>query len=169
MCSSLPINLHPSPLPQLMSSVINDWIPPKLWAVMSGSNRGLVFACWQPPRRHSLRSVLAQGLFMASYFLWNEELYTHTHRKRLRSLLDDKPLDNMCEDLGLYDGLWRFVLPVLRCAACHSGRFAVVSWGHGWRWGFCRSIGPLGWSLSWAKEEDNKIGWTQRCLLMDLM
>lgn len=32
-----------------VSSVINDWIPQKLRAVTSGSDRGLVFACWQPP------------------------------------------------------------------------------------------------------------------------
>lgn len=52
---------------------------------------------------------------------------TYTHGERLSSFLDDKALDDMCEDLGLDDGLGRFVLSVLRRAARHGGRLALIS------------------------------------------
>ena len=53
---------------------------------------------------------------------------TYTHGERLGSLLDDKALDDMREDLGLDDGLGRFVLSVLRRAARHGGRrLALIS------------------------------------------
>lgn len=51
----------------------------------------------------------------------------HTHGERLSSLLDDKAFYDMCEDLGLDDGLRRFVLSVLRRTARHSGRLALIS------------------------------------------
>lgn len=51
----------------------------------------------------------------------------HTHWERLGALLDDKAFDDMCEDLGLDDGLGRFVLPVLRRAARHGGCLALIS------------------------------------------
>lgn len=52
---------------------------------------------------------------------------TYTHGERLGSLLDDKALDDMREDLGLDDGLRRFVLSILRRAARHGGRLALIS------------------------------------------
>lgn len=51
----------------------------------------------------------------------------HTHGERLGALLDDKAFDDMCEDLGLDDGLGRFVLSVLRRAARHGRRLALIS------------------------------------------
>lgn len=158
MCSSLPPTVPPPSVP--VSSVINDRIPQKLQAVTSGGDRAD-----SPPCRRLPGSALPWGGVCLSLRSSSEtgESYTHTHRKRLRSLLNDEALDDVSEDLGLDDGLWRFVLPVLRRAARHSRRFALVSWGHGRRWAFWRSAGPLGWSPSWAVKADNESGWTQRC------
>lgn len=59
---------------------------------------------------------------------WGEGGVTYTHRERLGALLDHKALDDMREDLGLDDGLRRFVLSVLRRAARHvGGRLTLVS------------------------------------------
>lgn len=82
-------------------------------------------------------------------------LGTYTHREWLSSLLDDKAFNDMCKDLGLDDGLGRFVLPVLRRAARHSGLLTLISWCHGWRWSPRCSTQPLRWTPCWPRNEHN--------------
>lgn len=155
MCSSLLANLHPSGLPQLHCLV---WLTTE--SNRSGElTRLVVTEGWRlpadsPPAGIHTRMRRPQGLFVVGLLPARQLLYTYTHRKRLGSLLDDEPLDNMCEDLGLHNGLWQLVLPILWRAARHSGCFILISWGHGWRWGLWWSIGLLGWSPSWAINED---------------
>lgn len=69
---------------------------------------------------------------------------TYTHGEGLRPLLDDEAFDDMREHLGLDDGLRRLVLAVLRRAARHGGRLALIPRGHGWGWGPRRRNLPLG-------------------------
>lgn len=76
----------------------------------------------------TLESEVALGLFIM-FLCWGKAEIggTYTDRERLSSLLDDKALDDMCEDLGLDDGLGWFVLSILRGAARHAGRLALIS------------------------------------------
>lgn len=53
-----------------------------------------------------------------------------THREWLCSLLDNKPLDDMCEDVWLHYGLRWLVLAVLCHTSCHSCRRRLA---RGWR------------------------------------
>lgn len=128
---------------------INDWVTQKLWAVSSSSNRGFcVCPCWQLPagEQYTRERVLATGCLSCLADSNADIGATYTHGERLGSLLDDKALNDMREDLGLDDSLGRFVLSVLRRGARHGGRcLALVSWGHGWRWCHRCSDRPLGW------------------------
>lgn len=60
-------------------TIINDWIKPKLRAVMTSSNWGFVFACWQLPAGVHTRERGGSGLFIMSrcQLSWDQAL-THT-------------------------------------------------------------------------------------------
>lgn len=51
----------------------------------------------------------------------------HTHWEGFGSLLDDKAFDDMSQDLGLDNGLGRFVLSVVWRGARHGGRLVLIS------------------------------------------
>lgn len=71
-----------------------------------------------------------------------------TYREGFSSLLDDKALNDVGEDLGLDDSLGWLVLPILWDAPGQSGRLVLISRGHGWRWSPRCSIHPVGSSDS---------------------
>lgn len=65
-------------------------------------------------------------------FISRKDLKSGTHRKWLCSLLDNKALDHMSEDLRLNDGLWGFAVDIMRGAASHGGRVVPAARSHGW-------------------------------------
>ena len=150
-----------SPLHTHTHTPLSDCTPRVSLKLMTDSHRrcelsvvvvteGFVFARWQLPAGEYTGERVGSGLFIMEL----GSGHTYTHGERLRSLLDDKAFDDMCEDLGLDDGLGRFVLSVVRRAARHGGRLALISWGHGWRWGPRCSTRPLGWATAcWPRNE----------------